>query len=286
VVATFSKTFKQVVFMLQYDIVASIVTYNNNVDILNQCIDSFLKTDLTVHLYISDNSPVDSIKHKIPNDKRITYIYNKKNLGFGKAHNKCINRAVNKSKYYIILNPDIYFDGQILKQLYDYLESNAEVGLLSPKIVYPDERLQLSCRLIPSPLDMFARRLPQGEKLFKRRIRKHQFEDNSFDKNMEVPFLLGCFLMIRSSVLEKVGGFDERFFMYMEDLDLCRRVGNVSKIMFYAKAKIYHIYERASAKQTKLFFIHLKSMSKYFNKWGWFLDKDRSRINAIYRIPE
>lgn len=269
--------------MEQYDIVASIVTYSNNVDVLNQSIKSFLSTDLNVHLYISDNSPNDRLRNEIPNDKRVTYIYNGENLGFGKAHNICINKAVSNSKYYLILNPDVYFEGSVLNKLFEYLETNKEVGLLSPKIVYPDESLQLSCRLIPTPFDMLARRIPKGEILFNKRIQDHQFGDSKFDKNMEVPFLLGCFLMVRSSVLEKVGGFDERFFMYMEDLDLCRRIGNFSKVLFYAEAKIYHIYDRASAKRAKLFLIHLNSMAKYFNKWGWFFDEERRKINAIFK---
>ena len=263
-----------------FDVVASIVTYNNDPEVLNNAIKSFLDTDLNVHILISDNSPSDQLKHKIVKDSRLTYFFNNKNLGFGKAHNICINKYAVISKYYLILNPDVYFSGSELEKLFNYLESNPEVGLVSPKIVYPDESIQYSCRMIPSPIDMLARRLPKGDLFFKKRISRHQFGTSSFSSVMEVPFLLGCFLLTRSSELLRVKGFDERYFMYMEDLDLCRKIGSKSRVSFYADAKIYHIYERASSKKPKLFFYHLNSMIMYFNKWGWVFDRERKDLNS------
>lgn len=78
---------------------------------------------------------------------------------------------------------------------------------------------------------------------------------------------------------EKVGGFDERFFMYAEDLDLCRRIGEVSKTMFYPGVSIYHEYEKGSYKNRKLLKYHICSVVKYFNKWGWIFDGKRAATN-------
>ncbi len=274
----------------EFDIIASIVSYNNDPDILNQAIGSFLNTSLNVHIFISDNSPTDKIRASLITDKRLTYTFNNANLGFGKAHNQCILKSGWNSKYHIILNPDVYFDGDILWNLYEYMESNMHVGLVSPKVVYPDDRFQLSCRLIPNPIDMVVRRIPFGSKIFNERIRRHHLADLDFNKLMEVPFLLGCFLMIRTPILKEVGGFDERFFMYMEDLDLCRRINVKSKLVYYAEEKVYHIYKRESAKRFKEFMMHLKSMCQYFNKWGWFNDAERKILNKqvheIYQVRD
>lgn len=262
-----------------FDITASIVAYCNDPAILNNAIRSFLDTDLHVRIYIYDNSPTDKLKDELVKDKRLVYQYNHANLGFGKAHNIGIRNSLENSKYYLILNPDVYFEGSILENLFNFLENNPDVGLVSPKVVYPDETIQLSCRLIPSPLDIFVRRIPFGNKIFGSRMRQHQYENANFDQDLEVPFLLGCFLLARVSVLQKVDGFDERYFMYMEDLDLCRRIGAWSKVVFRANEKIYHLYERASSKKLKIFLFHFSSMVKYFNKWGWINDTERKEQN-------
>ena len=96
---------------------------------------------------------------------------------------------------------------------------------------------------------------------------------------MEVPSLSGCFMFMRCSVLKQVGGFDERYFMYAEDLDLCRRIGEVSKTIFYPKVSIIHEYGKGSYKNKKLLKYHIISVIKYFNKWGWFWDSKRRYKN-------
>ena len=86
-------------------------------------------------------------------------------------------------------------------------------------------------------------------------------------------------MFMRVDVLKKVNGFDERFFMYAEDLDLCRRIGEVSKTMYYPVVSIYHEYEKGSYKNKKLLKYHICSVIKYFNKWGWIFDKKRTLKN-------
>ena len=98
---------------------------------------------------------------------------------------------------------------------------------------------------------------------------------------MEVPSLSGCFMFMRVDVLKEVGGFDERFFMYAEDLDLCRRIGEASKTMYYPGVSIYHAYGKGSYKNRKLLKYHICSVVKYFNKWGWILDRKRTQINKV-----
>ena len=96
---------------------------------------------------------------------------------------------------------------------------------------------------------------------------------------MEVPSLSGWFMFMRVSVLKEVGGFDERYFMYAEDLDLCRRIGEVSKTIFYPGVSVVHEYEKGSYKSKKLLKYHTVSIIKYFNKWGWIFDSKRKKKN-------
>lgn len=96
---------------------------------------------------------------------------------------------------------------------------------------------------------------------------------------MWVPSLSGCFMFMRVDVLRKIGGFDERFFMYAEDLDLSRRIGTISDTIFNPNIIVMHGYDKGSYKSWKLLRFHIFSVFKYFNKWGWFFDSYRKDIN-------
>ena len=100
---------------------------------------------------------------------------------------------------------------------------------------------------------------------------------------MEVPILSGCFIFSRISVLNEIEGFDKRYFMYMEDYDLCRKIGQKYKVVYYPEVKIFHEHGKASYKSKKLMMFHIKSAIKYFNKWGWFFDKERKIKNDEMR---
>lgn len=263
---------------MKYKITASIVTYKNDVKVLKNAIESFINTGLNVKLFISDNSPTDKIKG-ICNSDKVEYIYNNANLGFGAAHNIVIKKVLNQTKYHLILNPDVYFEGRVLTKLVSLMDKYDEIGVVAPRVLYPDGRLQYSCRLLPAPFDLFIRRVGILSKIYKNHIQKQELQFTGYENTMEVPFLLGCFLLIRTSTLREVGCFDESFFMYLEDLDLTRRISEISTSLFYPKVSVYHIYERGSAKKIKLMKYHIVSAIKYFNKWGWFWDKYRQRKN-------
>mgnify|MGYP001006667064 CR=1 FL=1 len=212
---------------------ASIVTYNNDIDELEKAINSILNTKLKVKLYISDNSINQNIK-QLCNDERIEYIYNNANLGFGKAHNIAIKKAIQEgSKYHIIINPDIYFEKGVIEALSDYMAKNKKAGIVMPKVLYPDGSLQRLCKMIPTPVIFFIRRF-FPIKYFKDYINKYyEMRNFNYDTILNVPILSGCFLFCRTDVLKEVHGFDERFFMYLEDFDLCRRIGMFYQTIFY-----------------------------------------------------
>ena len=159
------------------------------------------------------------------------------------------------------------------------MDNNLDIGLLMPKILNSDGSIQYLCKLIPTPFDLMLRRfLPKS--IFKKSRTRFQMIDTNYNSIMEVPYLSGCFMFLRLNVLKYVGYFDERFFMYPEDIDLSRRIHEVSKTIFYPNVSIFHLHEKASYKSFKMIYIHFINLVRYFNNWGWFFDKKRDHINS------
>lgn len=237
-----------------------------------------LKTNICINqIYLVDNS---ASRNKAFEISGTTYIYNGMNLGYGAAHNIAIKKSIEAGiKYHLVLNPDIYFDAEALNKLLNYIDQNEDIGLVMPMVKYPNGNPQYLCKLLGSPFDLFGRRFVPLERWVEVKNNRYELRFTGYDKIMQVPSLSGCFMLLRTAVLEKVGEFDERFFMYCEDLDLCRRIGKVSRTMFYPEVSIFHDYEKGSYKNSALLMYHMMSAIKYFNKWGWFFDKERRRIN-------
>lgn len=265
---------------MKYDITSSIVTYKTDFKTLQKAISSFLDTGLAVRLFVIDNSPDDKIR-QLCNDNKIEYVFNNANIGFGAGHNIAIQRILGLSKYHLVTNPDVYFARGNLEKLYDFMENNKDVGLVMPKILYPDGSLQYLCKKLPAPFDLIGRRFmpPFLKPLFQKRLDSFEFRDMDYNEIMAVPYLSGCFMFIRTGIFKEIGMFDERFFMYLEDTDLCRRIGEKYKTIYYPEAAVYHGYAKESYNSKKLLAVHINSAIKYFNKWGWFFDKGRKKLN-------
>jgi len=261
-----------------YDIGASIVVFKNDKDVLAKAIDSFLKSELRTFLYVIDNSPTDALRSTCLRNN-VEYIFNNSNLGFGAGHNISIRKMIGKAKYYLVLNPDVYFDPGTLEKLFCFMEENKEVGLVMPKVLYPDGSMQYLCRLLPTPFDSFFRKVNISIPWINQRKSQYELRFADHDKLMDVPCLSGCFMFIRTKVLEKAGLFDERFFIYFEDVDLSRRINQEHRNTYFPQATIYHGYERGSEKSIKLFWQLILSSVKYYAKWGWFLDRERKFVN-------
>lgn len=256
----------------------SIVVYNQYYSEVASIIHESLKSKCVRHLFIIDNS--ETPNKELASLDGITYIFNNKNLGYGSGHNIAIRKTIQEGvKYHLVLNPDVYYESDVLSNLLDYMDKNEDVGMLNPLIKYISKDTQFLCKLLPTPLGLTARLISPVRKWLEESNNKYELRFTGYNKTMQVPSLSGCFMLLRTEVIEKTGSFDERFFMYCEDVDLCRRIGEVSKTMFYPESSIIHYYSKGSYKNFKLLLFHMSSACKYFNKWGWFFDKDRKRIN-------
>lgn len=150
-----------------------------------------------------------------------------------------------------------------------------------PKVLYPDGSLQYLCKLLPTPYDWIGRRFNPIKYLVNKRNEVFELQFTGYDKIMDVPYLSGCFMFLRLDAIEKIGGFDEGIFMYGEEADLCRRlIGGGYKTVFYPHVEIYHHFEKGSHKSWRLTKIGIESAIYYFNKWGWFFDSERRKINT------
>ncbi|MGX6591105.1 glycosyltransferase family 2 protein [Cetobacterium ceti] len=254
-----------------YDITGSIVTYNTKIDDLKKVIESFLNTELNIQLYISDNSPDDKLKEFIKKNykEKVDYIFNNKNGGYGWGHNQILKKILKKSKYHIILNPDIYYKKGVMEELFEFMENNSNIGNIMPMVRYPNGDIQYLCKRIPKPKDLFLRKFCPIKKIVERNNFIYEMRESGYDKIMDVPILSGCFMFIRNEVFEKIGLFDERYFMYMEDFDFNRRIHEKYRTVFYPNVEIIHAHAKESFKNKKMAKIHLKAAIKYFNKWGW-----------------
>jgi GT2 family glycosyltransferase len=258
----------------------SIVTYKTDPAVLEEVLKSIANSTISSKVYVVDNSPLDDLQ-PVAGKYHVTYLHTKRNIGFGRGHNLALELIGHTSKYHLILNPDISFMPSVLEELYGFLEMNPEVGWVMPNILYPDGSRQSLCKRLPTPWDLFSRRFLTGYGLDLPSINQGRFECDDLDltRPRPIPYLSGCFALVRTSLIHAVGRFDERFFMYLEDTDLVRRIGEISLTVFYPYASVSHVHGRGSYRNLKLLAHHLRSTIQYFYKWGWFIDSERARIN-------
>lgn len=261
------------------NISASLVLFHNDPTQYGQAMRCFLEGCDGI-LYVVDNSTAP-LRHELFAHPRVRYVHAGRNLGFGKAHNRAIVMARGTSNAHLLLNPDISFEPDVLPELGQFLKANQEVGAVMPRITYPDGSLQRLCKLLPTPVDLILRRFIPSERIRAKINQRYELHRLAQDRPSRVPTLSGCFLLIRSELLHRLGGFDERFFMYMEDVDLVRRIGGMAETVYLPSVQVVHAYAKGSYRNRKLLVYHLCSAIKYFNKWGWLFDGDRKTRNRI-----
>lgn len=267
-----------------YDFTACIVTYNTEQEELNRILNCFKKIKLKFKLWISDNSEKDILRNFIENfsDDRIKYIFNNSNKGFGAGHNIVLQKLIEeneKSEFHLMINADVFFEENTIEKIIAYMRKNSDIGQIGPRIYESNGEINRSCRLLPTPLNLIFRRFFPVKSIVEKMDYSYEMKWYDYKSTIEVPILSGCFIFIRTDILKDIGVFDERYFMYMEDYDLCRRIGKKYKVVFYPKVNIVHEHGKASYKSRKMMIVHIKSAIKYFNKWGWIFDKERKIKN-------
>jgi GT2 family glycosyltransferase len=243
------------------DLSVIIVNYN-----VKEFLENLLKSmklaaaDLKTEVIVVDNDSRDGsmemVKQKFPSVKTIC---NRQNLGFARANNIGLKKA--SGKYVLLLNPDTILNEKTLSVMFNFMERHPEVGMSGCKILNPDGTLQLACRrAFPGPWTSFCKvsglsTLFPKNRLFARYNLTYLDENRTY----EVDAISGSFMMMRRDVYEKIGGLDEQFFMYGEDLDLCYRVQKAGFKVFYVhETQIIHFKgestKRSNINETQIFY--------------------------------
>jgi GT2 family glycosyltransferase len=264
------------------NLTVSIVTYRNALDEIAPLLKRLQHDERICRWVVVDNGGSDEIRDAVAELGGI-YLRPGENAGFGKGHNLALKQLAGApAPYHLILNPDIDFGGEALSALANVMDSHPDVGLVMPKVLYPDGSNQYLCKLLPAPIDLVLRRFVPGafKGIARKRIESYELRNLDYDAPAYVPSLSGCFMFTRRSVLDAVGGFDERFFLYMEDVDLCRRMLGISKLLYWPAVTVEHVHQMGSYRDRKLLLLHIRSAIKYFNKWGWMYDPVRHSQNV------
>ena len=246
-----------------------IVSWNMRNDILN-CLRSLYDalSSKAFETIVIDNASSDGSVREIRKEfPKVKCIDNDSNYGFAKANNQGVKSA--KGEYLLFLNPDTIMHSGTLDCLIDFMDNNKDVGMCGPKLLNDDGSIQRSVRRFPSYRGALYRfTFLRYFKIFKNSYRSWLMRDFDYKSQGDVDQLMGAALLVRKSIMEKQGGFDERYFMYYEEVDLCYRIKqNGWRIVYLPQARITHLGGRSSqqvpaAKRIMM----LNSMLKFFRK--------------------
>lgn len=259
-----------------YDLSLSVVLYRDYESPLEmiESLRGVVDPGLHIRLYAVDNSGLadsdplcatrNAFLEKVEKIGFVEYVDAGGNLGFGAANNLALMRG--DSEYHVFVNPDVLFTEDALSELKAFMDANPEVGMSIPRMTDETGELQHVYRREITVLDAFNRMFLKNA--LAKRDRWHCLKDADYSKSFDVPFGQGSFLFGRTDLLKSIGGFDDRYFMYLEDADLCKRVNEVSRLAYCPDATVIHKWEKGSHKNKTLLKHHLKSYLAYFRKWG------------------
>jgi GT2 family glycosyltransferase len=192
------------------------------------------------------------------------------NTGFGAGHNVAI--AKEESTYHLVLNPDVLMERDALAGAIRFMQDNPAVGLLVPKVLTPDGKPSYLCKRYPSVLDLVLRGFAPSwvKQRFRKRLHHYEMRDVTQSQTvMNIPIASGCFMLFRTEILKRLGGFNERYFLYFEDFDICMRMKNIAGIAYVPSIGITHSGGNAARKGSRHIAMFVTSAARFFSRWGW-----------------
>ena len=258
------------------DVSLSVVLYRDYESPLQmiKSLSAVVNPGLRIRLYTVDNSDLsesdplrtarNAFREKVSGFGFVEYVDAHGNLGFGAANNLALMRS--DAEYHVFVNPDVVFTEDALSELKAFMDANPQCGMCIPRMTDEVGEMQQVYRREVTVLDAFNRMFLKNA--MRKRDRWHCMRDEDYGRPFRVPFGQGSFLFGRTELLKQLGGFDDRFFMYLEDADLCKRVNAESELLYCPNATVIHKWEQGSHKDKTLLKHHLKSYLAYFRKWG------------------
>jgi N-acetylglucosaminyl-diphospho-decaprenol L-rhamnosyltransferase len=253
------------------DLTIVIVSWNVG-ELLRRCLQSILATELDVEVVVVDNASIDGspemVRAAFP---QVRLIANDENRGFTAANNQGL--AVAQGRCLLLLNPDTEVVADALATMVQYLEAHPAVGALGPRLLFPDGRQQPSRRRFPTLATALVESTVIQEWWAENRIlRRYYMADTPDDAVQPVDWVVGACLLVRRDVYEQVGGLDEGFFMYSEELDWCKRIKDAGwEVVYLPTATVIHHEGKSSEQVVPARHIRFQtSKVRYFRKHhGW-----------------
>ena len=252
-----------------------IITTYNSARFIRTCLEHLLASTTPPEIIVVDNCSTDDTAAIVTHDfPTVTFLRNANNLGFGAANNRGAKLAA--GQYFCFMNPDVYVAPTTLTRLARQLDEQPLVGMVGPQLIYPDGHIQDSFRRFMRPHHQIIKRLPWllNIKPLRQAVKSYLMWNKNPAESFTCDWLVGACLMIKKEVFHQIGGFDERYFLFMEDTDLCRSVGAAGyQVLYYPQATAQHHHERLSDQgplqslRSKTFWIHVQSAFKYYTKW-------------------
>ncbi|MCD4694573.1 glycosyltransferase family 2 protein [bacterium] len=231
-----------------------------------------IKHKIKFELFVVDNNSsdgtVDMIRENFP---EVKLIENKKNYGFARANNQAIRGA--KGRHILLLNPDMVIFEETLNKTVDYMDANIKIGVAGCKLVDEKGRVIRHVRLFPNWRNQLAiiLKIPH---IFSGVLKKYLRDDFDYNQEKEVASVRGSFFVIRREIISKIGELDERFFIWFEEVDFCRRVWDSGERVVYTPEiecvdLVGKSFFQVDTLEKQKYFRN--SMLEYFNKWhpGW-----------------
>ena len=226
----------------------------------------------------STDGTADYIRSNYPT---IKLIENQKKYGFARNNNIGAKHAI--GNYILILNPDIILTQGAIDKLYNYAIKHPSCGIVAPKLQNRDCSLQYSARRFPSIKILLNRALTKGnDKSDNKNVQTYLLKNLPMDTPTEVDWCMGAAFLISHTFYNELKAFDEKFFLYVEDMDICYRCWKKNKkVVYYPLSKMTHVHQRSSQRLNKKTLIHLKSFFYFFRKNRFKIKSEAQHLTCV-----
>ena len=251
------------------DLSIIIVNYHHS-HILGNCLESVYRTIEKIQfevILVDNSSKDDGLEPILKRYTKIRFINNSKNVGFARANNQ--GAKIASGDFLLFLNPDTTMIEDAVESMLDYIRSDSSIGILGPKVLNPDQTIQYSCRKFPTVWSGLFNRYSLTTRLFpnNRYSRDYLMLDHDHNSIRSVDWVSGCCMMMSESTLKKASGFDENYFLFIEDVDLCQVIKKQGlRVVYFPNAKIFHKISSSNARSTSRVIIKRHQGMIYYNQ--------------------
>ena len=251
------------------DLSIIIVNYHHS-HILGDCLESVYRTieKIQFEIILVDNSSTDGgLESILKNYPVIRFIKNSENAGFARANNQ--GAKIASGDFLLFINPDTIVIEDAIESMLDYIRSDSSIGILGPKVLNSDQTVQYSCRKFPTIWSGLFNRYSLTTKLFpnNRYSRDYLMLDYDHNSIRSVDWVSGCCMMMSKSTFKKANGFDENYFLFTEDVDLCQVIKKKGlRVIYFPDVKIFHKISSSNARSTPQMIIKRHQGMIYYNQ--------------------